>query len=46
MLATFNASAPIGLIIVLGYVLNRYRIAGPEIWSAIEHVCFYILSPF
>ncbi len=46
MLATFNASAPIALIILLGYVLNRYRIAGPEIWSAIEHVCFYILFPF
>jgi predicted permease len=46
MLATFNASAPIALIILLGYTLNRYKIAGPEIWSAIEHVCFYILFPF
>jgi predicted permease len=46
MLATFNASAPIALIILLGYVLNRYKVAGPEIWSAIEHVCFYILFPF
>lgn len=46
MLATFNAAAPIALIIALGYCLNRYRIAGPEIWSAIEHVCFYILFPF
>lgn len=46
MLATFNASAPIALIILLGYVLNRYRLAGPEIWSAIEHVCFYIMFPF
>ena len=46
MLATFNASAPIALIILLGYLLNRYRLAGPEIWSAIEHVCFYILFPF
>lgn len=46
MLATFNAAAPIALIILLGYGLNRYKIAGPEIWSAIEHVCFYILFPF
>jgi predicted permease len=46
MLATFNASAPIALIILLGYVLNRYKVASPEIWSAIEHVCFYILFPF
>lgn len=46
MLATFNASAPIALIIIFGYVLNRYKIAGAEIWSAIEHICFYILFPF
>ena len=46
MLATFNAAAPIALIIILGYALNRFRIAGPDIWSAIEHVCFYILFPF
>ena len=46
MLATFNAAAPIALIIVLGYILNRYKVAGPEIWSAIEHICFYILFPF
>jgi predicted permease len=46
MLATFNAAAPIGLIILLGYLLNRNKIAGPEIWSAIEHICFYILFPF
>ncbi len=46
MLATFNAAAPIGLIILLGYLLNRYKIAGPEIWSAIEHICFFILFPF
>lgn len=46
MLATLNASAPIALIILLGYLLNRYKVAGPEIWSAIEHICFYILFPF
>ncbi len=46
MLAAFNAAAPIALIIVVGYLLRRYRIAGPEIWSAVEHICFYILFPF
>jgi predicted permease len=46
MLATFNAAAPIALIILLGHVLNRYKITGPDIWSAIEHICFYILFPF
>jgi malonate transporter len=46
VLATFDAAAPIALIILLGYLLNRFRVAGSEIWSAIEHVCFYILFPF
>jgi len=46
MLATLNAAAPIAIIILFGYALNRYKVAGPEIWSAIEHVCFYILFPF
>jgi len=46
MLATINAAAPIAIIILFGYALNRYKVAGPEIWSAIEHVCFYILFPF
>jgi hypothetical protein len=46
MLATFNAAAPIAIIILFGYALNRYKVAGPDIWSAIEHVCFYILFPF
>jgi hypothetical protein len=46
MLATFNAAAPIAIIILLGHLLNRYKVAGPEIWSAVEHICFYILFPF
>lgn len=46
MLATFNAAAPIAIIILLGYALHRYKVAGPEIWSAVEHICFYILFPF
>ncbi|MBX2806764.1 MAG: AEC family transporter [Hyphomicrobiales bacterium] len=46
MLASINAVAPLALIIMLGYALNRYRVAGPDIWSAIEHICFYILFPF
>lgn len=46
MLATFNAAAPIAIIILFGYALHRYKIVGPEIWSAVEHICFYILFPF
>ena len=46
MLNTLNAIAPIFLIIAIGYVLYRTRIVGEEVWSAIEHICFYLLLPF
>ncbi len=45
MLATLNAIAPVFLIIIGGYVLNRTKLVGPEIWSAVEHICFYLLFP-
>ncbi|MFT5658745.1 MAG: malonate transporter [Gammaproteobacteria bacterium] len=46
MITTLNAIAPIFLIIALGYILFRTRIVGEEVWSAIEHICFYLLLPF
>lgn len=46
MINTLNAIAPIFLIIAIGYVLYRTRIVGEEVWSAIEHICFYLLLPF
>ena len=46
MLATLNAITPIFLIIAIGYLLYRTRIVGEEVWSAIEHLCFYLLLPF
>ncbi len=46
MLATLNAIAPIFLIIVIGHLLYRRKIVGAEVWSAIEHICFYLLFPF
>jgi len=46
MLATLNAVAPIFLTILIGYLLFRYRVVGEDIWSAIEHICFYLLFPF
>jgi hypothetical protein len=45
MIATLNAIAPIFLIILLGYFLFRSRLVGAEIWSAVEHICFYLLFP-
>lgn len=46
MITTLNAIAPIFLIIALGHLLFRTRIAGEQVWSAIEHICFYLLLPF
>jgi hypothetical protein len=46
MVATLNAVAPIFLIIIIGYLLYRFQVVGEEIWSAIEHICFYLLFPF
>ena len=46
MIATLNAITPIFLIIAIGQLLYRTKIVGEEVWSAIEHICFYLLLPF
>ena len=46
MITTLNAIAPIFLIITTGYLLFRTRIVDESVWSAIEHICFYLLFPF
>ncbi|MCH7880238.1 MAG: AEC family transporter [Proteobacteria bacterium] len=46
MLATLNAITPIFLIIAIGHLLFRTRVVGESVWSAIEHICFYLLLPF
>lgn len=46
MITTLNAIAPIFLIILTGYLLRHFRIVGESVWSAIEHICFYLLLPF
>jgi malonate transporter len=46
LITTLNAITPIFLIIAIGYLLYRTRIVGAEVWSAIEHICFYLLLPF
>jgi len=46
LITTLNAIAPIFLIIAIGYLLYRTQIVGEEVWSAIEHICFYLLLPF
>ena len=45
MLATLDAIAPVFLIIATGYLLFRLRVVEESVWSAIEHICFYLLLP-
>ncbi|MFT5400117.1 MAG: malonate transporter [Planctomycetota bacterium] len=46
MFTTVNAISPIFLIVATGYLLFRFRVVGETVWSAIEHLCFYLLLPF
>ena len=46
MIATLNAIAPIFLIILIGQLLYRTNIVDESVWSAVEHICFYLLLPF
>jgi len=46
LFTTIYAIAPIFLIIATGYILFKTRIVNESVWSAIEHICFYLLMPF
>ena len=46
MNTTLVAITPVFLIIATGYLLHRSRVVDETIWSAIEHLCFYLLFPF
>jgi predicted permease len=45
LLTTLNAIAPIFLIIATGHLMFRFRVVDETVWSAIEHLCFYLLLP-
>ncbi len=46
MITTLGAIAPIFLIIATGFVLFKIRLVDETVWSAVEHICFYLLLPF
>ncbi len=46
MTTTLSAITPVFLIILTGYLMFRFRVVGESVWSAIEHICFYLLFPF
>lgn len=46
MLTTLGAIAPVFLIIATGYLLFKTRVVDETVWSAVEHICFYLLLPF
>jgi predicted permease len=43
---TLSAIAPVFLIIATGYLLHKTKLADETVWSAVEHICFYLLFPF
>ncbi len=43
---TLRAIAPVFLIIATGYLLFRTKVVDETVWSAVEHICFYLLFPF
>jgi hypothetical protein len=45
MLTTLNALAPVFILIAVGYILFNTRLAGADIWWAVEHLTFYLLFP-
>jgi hypothetical protein len=46
MITTLSAIAPVFLIIATGHLLFSTKIVDASVWSAIEHICFYLLFPF
>jgi hypothetical protein len=46
VITTLSAIAPIFLIIATGYLLHKTKVADDTVWSAVEHICFYLLLPF
>ena len=46
MIDTLSAIAPVFFIILIGYFFFRSNLIGESVWSAIEHICFYLLFPF
>jgi malonate transporter len=46
VITTLSAIAPIFLIIATGYLLHKTKVADETVWSAVEHICFYLLFPF
>lgn len=45
MIGTTAALLPVFLVIALGYGLYRTRLAPETMWSALEHVCYFLLFP-
>jgi hypothetical protein len=46
VITTLGAIAPIFLIIATGFILFKTRLVDETVWSAVEHICFYLLLPF
>jgi hypothetical protein len=45
MLASAEALLPIFLTILVGVALYRTKLVSDDMWSVLEHVCYYVLFP-
>jgi hypothetical protein len=45
MLASTEALAPVFLTILVGVALYRTKLVGDDMWSVLEHLCYYVLFP-
>ena len=45
MTQSFIALLPVFIVILVGYVLRRSALIADDHWTAIDHVCYYVLFP-
>jgi malonate transporter and related proteins len=45
MMQSFIALLPVFIVILIGFGLRRGGLIDEELWSAVDHVCYYVLFP-
>src|SRR6185295_4394226 len=45
MIQSFIALLPVFIVILVGYGLRRSGLIAEDHWSAVDHVCYYVLFP-
>ena len=45
MMQAFIALLPVFIVILVGYGLRRSELIAEDHWTAVDHVCYYVLFP-